>query len=362
MFFTYRTRVIKTRTGDIMSTTKDDILLEVKNLKMHFPLKSRKLFQTKKQFFPAVDGVSFSIPKGKTFGLVGESGCGKSTTARTIIRLNNPTAGEVYLDGKDLGKAEGNDLHTLRRNIQMIFQDPYASLNPLMTVQSIISEPLQIFRNRKLIDMTDDDIQKRVDFLLERVGLRSSMKKRFPHEFSGGQRQRIGIARAIAIYPKLVIADEPISALDVSVQAQILNLMKELQDEFHLTYLFIAHDLTVVNYISDRIAVMYLGKIVEVLDAGDFVQNSNNQPLHPYSKMLLDAVLVPDPSIEHGNKHSFVKGEIDEEHIIQQAMQSVSPQGCPFYNRCPLRKAECKTLAPVLKEVKPNHFVACNLY
>lgn len=356
---------------------EDNVLLEVKNLKMHFPLKSKKLFHRKTQFFPAVDGVSFSIKQGQTFGLVGESGCGKSTTARTIIRLNNPTEGEVYLDGKDLGRAKGNELYTLRRNIQMIFQDPYASLNPLMTVQSILSEPLQIFRNRKLLDMTDDDIQKRVDFLLERVGLRSSMRKRFPHEFSGGQRQRIGIARAIAIYPKLVIADEPISALDVSVQAQILNLMKELQDEFHLTYLFIAHDLTVVNYISDRIAVMYLGKIVEVLDAGDFVRvsdmasnmvsgkssnmGSDKQPLHPYSKMLLDAVLVPDPSIEHENKHSTVKGEIDEGHIIEQVSQKVF-RGCSFYDRCPLRKTACKTIEPLLKEVKPNHFVSCHLY
>lgn len=344
-----------------MSKNKNNnILLEVKDLKVYFPLKSTNIFERKKKYFRAVDGVSFSIKEGEVFGLVGESGCGKSTTVRTIIRLNNPTAGEVYLGGKDMANASGKELFPLRRNIQMIFQDPYASLNPQMTVQSIISEPLQIFKARKLLSMTDDEIQKRVDFLLERVGLRSSMKKRFPHEFSGGQRQRIGIARAISIYPKLVIADEPISALDVSVQAQILNLMKELQEEFNLTYLFIAHDLTVINYISDRIAVMYLGKIVEVLDAGNFTKSSKHQPLHPYSRMLLDSVLIPDPSLkhdflEHNNKHAPVAGDIEKEkaHLTK---------GCPFYQRCSLRKDICKEKAPVLKEEKHNHLVSCHLY
>lgn len=324
-------------------------LLEVDNLKVHFSIESKGIFSIKKEICYAVDGISFSVKQGEIFGLVGESGCGKSTTARTIVRLNNPSDGNIIFEGKDIAHANGKDLISLRCDIQMIFQDPYASLNPRMTVGSIVSEPLHILRNNKILDITKIEIEKRVDTLLEQVGLNRSMKKRFPHEFSGGQRQRIGIARSIATYPKLIIADEPISALDVSIQAQILNLMKSLQKELGLTYVFIAHDLTVVNYLCDRIGVMYLGNLVEMADSDSLNQN----PLHPYTKMLLDAVLIPNPRQKDEKTHELVVGEVE---------QNVNRMGCPFYHRCSFRMDKCKSNKPELKETKSNHKVACFLY
>lgn len=331
---------------------QDSTLLRVENLKMHFPVRTNSVLSTTKKYIYAVDGVSFSLKEGEVFGLVGESGCGKSSVARTIIRLNTPTAGNIWLQDTNLATAQGKELLALRRNIQMIFQDPYASLNPRMTVASLIAEPFHIFKSYNLLNITTQEIEERIDTLLEQVGLRPSMKKRFPHEFSGGQRQRIGIARAIAIYPKVVIADEPISALDVSVQAQILNLLQSLQEKLNLTYIFIAHDLAVVNYISNKIAVMYLGKIVEIMESGNLTKEST--PLHPYTKMLLDAVLVPDPTREHNRDHTLVQGEVSTRMTLQQ--------GCPFYNRCPLRMDKCKESSPELKEVAPNRFVACFLH
>ena len=326
----------------------NEALLEIQNLKVHF--RSRSLFGEAKEAVKAVDGISFAVPKGSTFGLVGESGCGKSTTARTVVRLNWPTEGQICFDGKNIARATASELLQLRRDIQMIFQDPYASLSARMTVQSIIAEPLQILRNNRVIVMSKREIEDRVSQLLEQVGLRESMKKRFPHEFSGGQRQRIGIARAIASYPKLVICDEPISALDVSVQAQILNLLRRLQDELGLTYLFIAHDLTVVEYICDRIGVMYLGKMMEVADATDL----SAQPLHPYTQMLFSAVLVPDPARRSRRRKAAVSGEAE---LLGET------RGCPFYHRCPKNLGDkCKDTQPVLREQKPGHFVACHLY
>ncbi len=326
-----------------------DVLLNVKNLKVHFPVSSRSIFNKKRNVIKAVDGISFSVKKGETFGLVGESGCGKSTTARTIVRLNNPSAGNIEFEHKDIAHARGQELLHMRRDVQMIFQDPYASLNPRMTVGSLISEPLRILRHYKILSLSNAEIEARVDRLLEQVGLKPSMKKRFPHEFSGGQRQRIGIARSIVTYPKLVIADEPISALDVSVQAQIINLMNSLQKEFGLTYIFIAHDLTVVNYISDRIAVMYLGSIVESAPANIL----NKNPLHPYTRMLWDAILVPHPDSTRSLAHANVKGEAYETSVTS---------GCPFYDRCPLRMERCKTQNPPLKALDKHHHVACWLY
>ena len=321
-----------------------EALLEIQNLKVHF----RSLFGKAKETLKAVDGISFAVPKGSTFGLVGESGCGKSTTARAVVRLNWPTAGQIFFEGEDITRASAGELLRLRRDIQMIFQDPYASLSARMTVQSIVAEPLQILCNNRVITMSKREMDERVSQLLQQVGLRDSMKKRFPHEFSGGQRQRIGIARAIAGYPKLVICDEPISALDVSVQAQILNLLRRLQDELGLTYLFIAHDLTVVEYICDRIGVMYLGNLMEVADAADL----SAQPLHPYTQMLFSAVLVPDPT--QRSRHKAVSGE---------AELSAQTRGCPFYNRCPKNLGDkCRDTKPELLERQPGRFVACHLY
>ena len=324
----------------------EEILLQVKDLRVHF--RSGFLFGSAKNYVKAVDGISFSVPKGSTFGLVGESGCGKSTTARTLVRLNQPSSGQLLFGGIDIANARSKDLLKLRRDIQMIFQDPYASLSARMTVQSIISEPLQILRNNKIINMSQKEIDQRVSELLQQVGLRESMKKRFPHEFSGGQRQRIGIARAIANYPKLVICDEPISALDVSVQAQILNLLNHLQRELGLTYLFIAHDLTVVEYFCDRIGVMYLGNMMEIADSAKL----SVRPLHPYTQMLLSALLVPNPA-ERGIQKT-VRGEAE--------LLAEDQGGCPFYHRCPKHMPKCQEHKPQLQEVDSGHWVACHLY
>jgi oligopeptide transport system ATP-binding protein len=330
--------------------TEQRPLLEVKKLKLHFPIEAGFLFKKQVGAIRAVDGIDFEINSGETLGLVGESGCGKSTAARTIAQLYRATEGEVLFDGVDLTKLNKKDLLMARKNIQMIFQDPYASLNPRMTAGGIIAEPLQIYTNYGLIDMTRTDIDKRVDELMEKVGLSHFFKNRFPHEFSGGQRQRIGFARALALNPKLVLADEPVSALDVSIQAQILNLLNDLQDELGLAYLFIAHDLSVIEYISDRIAVMYLGKIVEISDGYDLYKN----PLHPYTKALMSAAPIPDPEIEKKRKRIILTGDVpspDKERI-----------GCYFYDRCANRMPKCIEHIPRLKNISDGHRTACFLY
>jgi oligopeptide transport system ATP-binding protein len=329
----------------------DNMLVQVKNLKMHFPIEEGLLFKRRVGAIRAVDGIDFSICRGETMGLVGESGCGKSTTARCIAQLHRPTEGEVLFEGKDLCKARRQELIKARMDLQMIFQDPYASLNPRMTAGAIIGEPLVIYSKRGILNYTKKDVQKRVEELMEKVGLSRYFVNRYPHEFSGGQRQRIGVARALALNPKLILADEPISALDVSIQSQILNLLNDLQEEFNLTYLFIAHDLAVIEHISTRVAVMYLGVIVEISDSKVLYK----KPLHPYTKALLSAVPIPDPEVERKRKRIILEGDVpspDRERT-----------GCYFYDRCPNAMADkCKNNIPRLKEVEENHQVACFLY
>jgi peptide/nickel transport system ATP-binding protein len=318
-------------------TTKH--LLEVKQLSKYFSI-------TNKQVLKAVDGVSFHISKGETFGLVGESGCGKSTAGRTIIGLYNRTSGEVLYKGKNVHELSEKEKFAFHRNMQMIFQDPYASLNPRSTVKEIISEPMEVhglYSNKK-------EMLNRVYELLEDVGLNRDHANRYPHEFSGGQRQRIGIARALALNPECIIADEPISALDVSVQAQVVNLLKKLQKEKGLTYLFIAHDLSMVKHISNRIGVMYLGHLVELTTSSELYQ----KPLHPYTQALLSAIPIPDPDVEDNRKRIVLKGELPS--------PINPPSGCVFNTRCPLAVAACKTQKPEWQEVEDNHFVSCHLY
>ncbi|MCS6801563.1 MAG: dipeptide ABC transporter ATP-binding protein [Chloroflexota bacterium] len=320
-----------------------ETLLEVKDLKMYFPITSGLIFQRKVADVKAVDGISFSVKRGETLGLVGESGCGKSTTARAILQLYRPTAGSVKFEGKELTKMGGNELRRMRRRMQMIFQDPYASLNPRMSVGSIIGEPLLIHgiaKNKK-------ERQERVQELLRVVGLNPYFVNRYPHEFSGGQRQRIGIARALAVEPLFIACDEPVSALDVSIQAQIINLLEELQEQFGLTYLFIAHDLSVVRHISDRVAVMYLGRIVEIADRNELYEN----PLHPYTKALLSAVPIPDPVVEAKRERIILTGDVPS--------PVRPPSGCNFHPRCPIAIPECKEIVPPLEEKTPGHFAAC---
>lgn len=319
-----------------------ELLLEVKNLKKHFPV-NKGLFGQKKSFVRAVDGVSLTIEKGETLGLVGESGCGKSTTGRMITRLLAPTEGEILFDGRDLSKLNDKKIREARKELQMIFQDPYASLNPRMTIGEIIAEPL-IVHNM----MNKKDRIKKVHELLECVGLTSYHANRYPHEFSGGQRQRIGIARALAVNPKLIVADEPVSALDVSIQSQVLNLMQDLQKEFGLTYLFISHDLSVVEHISDRVGVMYLGKLVEIARKETLYEN----PKHPYTKALMSAVPIANPRIK--KERIVLQGDIPS--------PSNPPTGCTFHPRCNACMEICKTEVPVLKETSPGHFSACHLY
>jgi oligopeptide transport system ATP-binding protein len=313
-------------------------ILEVRNLKKHFDLGGGKILK-------AVDNFSIAINKGETFGLVGESGCGKSTAGRTIIKLYNATEGEVLFNGEDVHKLQGKKLKDFNRNMQMVFQDPYASLNPRMTVGKIISEGIDIHGLS-----SGAKRKERVFELLRAVGLNEEHAGRFPHEFSGGQRQRIGIARALAIEPQFIIADEPISALDVSVQAQVVNLFKRLQKEFGLTYLFIAHDLAMVKHISDRIGVMYLGNLVEVTSSHDLYA----KPLHPYTQSLLSAIPIPDPHIERTRERIILQGEVPS--------PLNPPSGCPFRTRCPKAMPECAGSMPPMKEVEPNHFVSCHLY
>jgi len=327
------------------SQSNGDVILEVQNLKKHFPITSGVLLQRQVGAVRAVDGVSFSVIRGETLGLVGESGCGKSTTGRTILQLYRPTEGNVVFEGQELSTMSGNDLRQMRRRMQIIFQDPFASLNPRMTVGSILSEPLQIHR----IYSKKNERQQYVEQLMERVGLNPYFINRYPHEFSGGQRQRIGIARALALEPSFIVADEPISALDVSIQAQVVNLMQELQQELGLTYLFIAHDLSMVRHICDRVAVMYLGKIVELGPVDDVYDN----PQHPYTQSLLSAVPVPDPVTEENRQRIIISGDLPN--------PASPPVGCNFNTRCPVAFELChQEPDPPLIEARPEHFVSCH--
>jgi oligopeptide/dipeptide ABC transporter ATP-binding protein len=317
-------------------------ILQVKNLVKHFQV-GGGLFGGGAGIVKAVDGVSFEIQRGETLGLVGESGCGKTTTGRCILRLEPPTSGEVVFEGRDMSKLSDAEMRGLRRRMQVIFQDPYSSLNPRMTVGQIISEPLGVH------GIVPDRTARaaRVQDLLRHAGLLPSMARRYPHELSGGQRQRVGIARALAMEPSLIICDEPVSALDVSIQAQIINLLEELQAEFGLTYLFVAHDLSVVRHISDRVAVMYLGKIVEITDRKSLYED----PQHPYTKALLSAVPIPDPVVEGKREHVVLGGEVPS--------PLNPPSGCVFHPRCPIAVAECRTTVPELRETRPGHKAAC---
>ncbi|QZY54066.1 ABC transporter ATP-binding protein [Crassaminicella profunda] len=321
----------------------DDILLEVKNLKKYFPIR-KGFFGKNIQYVKAVDDVSFHIKKGETLGLVGESGCGKSTTGRTLIRLYEPTAGEIVFGGVEIGMMNERELHPLRKKMQMIFQDPYASLNTRMTVGDIIGEALDIHKiasGKMRTEMIHD--------LLSRVGLNPDHAIRYPHEFSGGQRQRIGIARALAVKPEFIICDEPISALDVSIQAQVVNMLGDLQDELGLTYLFIAHDLSMVRYISDRIGVMYLGKLVEIANSDEIFQN----PAHPYTQALLSAIPIPDPDVSKVRNRILLKGDVPS--------PLNPPSGCRFCTRCPQAMKKCSEIEPIMKDVGGGHMAACHL-
>lgn len=318
------------------------VLLRVEDLKMHFPIK-RGVVQHTVGYVHAVDGVSFDIHKGETLGLVGESGCGKSTTGRAILQLYKPTDGHVYFDNKDLVFLKNEEMRNLRRKMQMVFQDPYACLNPRLTVEEIVGEPLVIHKVAKR-----NEIRDRVKELLELVGLSSSYLDRYPHEFSGGQRQRIGVARAISLNPDLIICDEPISALDVSIQAQVVNLLEDLQSQFNLTYLFIAHDLSMVRHISNRVAVMYLGILVELTDRNELYEN----PLHPYTQALLSAAPIPNPKVEEIRKRIILTGDVPS--------PINPPSGCRFRTRCPISQEICAAEKPAWKEALPGHFVACH--
>jgi len=319
-------------------------LVIVDKLKKYFPISKGLLFQKQTGFVKAVDGVSFVIFHGETLGLVGESGCGKTTVGRTILGLYPITEGRVVIENFDVAKAKGVELHQLRQKAQMIFQDPYASLNPRWTVSAIISEPIRVHH----LVQSETEKTERVKELMQLVGLSPRLINRFPHEFSGGQRQRIGIARALASQPDFIVCDEPISALDVSIQAQVVNLLEDLQDRFQLTYLFIAHDLSMVRHICDRVAVMYLGAIVESADKDELYEH----PLHPYTNALLSAVPIPDPKKDRNRQRIILTGDVPS--------PINPPSGCRFHTRCPIAKPHCKEITPEFREVGSNHWVACH--
>lgn len=324
-------------------TATQEPLVQVRNLKKYFPIQHGLIIQRHVGDVKAVDDVSFDVYRGETLGLVGETGCGKTTVGRTILRLYEPTGGKVLFDGIDLVSLNEGELRRMRQRMQMIFQDPYASLNPRMTVGSIVSAPLDVHKT-----VHSKSKSKRVDDLLDMVGLNPEFVNRYPHEFSGGQRQRVGIARALAVSPDLIICDEPISSLDVSIQAQVVNLLEELQRELGLTYIFIAHDLSMVRHISNRIAVMYLGKIMELADRNDIYLD----PIHPYTQALMSAVPLPDPDIQKKRKRIILEGDIPS--------PSNPPVGCNFNTRCPVAKERCFKEDPTFREIKPGHWAACH--
>jgi oligopeptide transport system ATP-binding protein len=330
-----------------MQTTTDterapDVLLRVEDLKMHFPI-FRGVFRNRVGEIKAVDGITFDILRGETLGLVGESGCGKSTAGRTILQLYRPTAGSVYLDGEDLATLRGGKLRQHRRKMQMIFQDPYASLDPRMTIGEIVGEPLDVHHT-----VRGKERRERIAHLLQVVGLNPLYAGRYPHEFSGGQRQRVGIARALALNPSFIVCDEPISALDVSIQAQVVNLLEDIQKEMGLTYLFIAHDLSMVRHISTRVAVMYLGKLMELADRAEVYID----PLHPYTQSLLSAIPIPDPVLEEKRKRIILTGDVPS--------PANPPSGCVFHTRCPYAEDVCTEKIPVWREIHHGHWVACH--
>lgn len=323
--------------------TGDQVLVSVKDLKKHFPITRGIVIQRQVGAVRAVDGLTFDIYRGETLGLVGESGCGKTTTGRTILQLYRPTAGKVILDGTDLTTIKAEPLRQMRHRMQMIFQDPFASLNPRMTIARIISEPMRVH-----MPISTEERIERVKELLDLVHLNTRFVNRYPHEFSGGQRQRIGIARALASNPEFIVCDEPISSLDVSIQAQIVNLLEDLQDRLGLTYLFIAHDLSMVRHICDRVAVMYLGVIVELAERDELYNN----PLHPYTQALLSAVPIPDPKKTRARQRIILSGDVPS--------PVTPPSGCRFNPRCPIAEAICSTEIPMWREIEPDHWVACH--
>jgi peptide/nickel transport system ATP-binding protein/oligopeptide transport system ATP-binding protein len=323
----------------------ENIILEVNNLTKYFPITSGLIMQRKVAEVKAVDGISFAIHEGETLGLVGESGCGKTTVGKCVLQLYRPTSGEVIFDGQDLCNLTEKQLRPLRRKLQVVFQDPYDSLNPRFTAADIIGEPLQINSN-----IRGRDFDNRVAELLDLVGLAPYMADRYPHEFSGGQRQRLGVARALALQPQFIVCDEPLSALDVSIQAQIINLLDDLQDKFGIAYLFISHDLSVVRHISDRVGVMYLGKMMEITSRDELYKN----PLHPYTQALLSAVPIPDPEVEARRQVIVLKGEVPS--------PINPPSGCVFHPRCPRAFEDCSKVTPLIRDAGSGHDVACLLY
>ena len=335
--------MVETQTQEKQPQYDQETLLEVRNLKMYFPVTSGIIFQRTIAEVKAVDDVTFTIKKGETLGLVGESGCGKTTTGRCIFQLYKQTSGDIIFEGQNLTELSSRAMREMRKKIQVIFQDPYGSLNPRMTCGDIVGEPLIVHK----LTSGKGEFREKVADLLQTVGLNPYMADRYPHEFSGGQRQRIGIARALAVNPSFIVCDEPVSALDVSIQAQVINLLEDLQEQFGLTYLFIDHDLSVVRHISDRIAVMYLGHIVEIADRNELYQN----PLHPYTKALLSAVPIPDPVVEAQRERIILTGDVPS--------PMNPPQGCVFHTRCPIAIDDCQLEMPELQEVAPDHWVAC---